>query len=124
DAVDRTVFGAFYQSGQSCIGVQRIIVHQDIYAKFRDMLVAKTKTLIAGDPHDEKTFIGPMIDVKEAARLDTWVQEAVAKGAKLLCGGKREGAMLEATLLEDVDRNTKIYREEAFGPVAIMSTFT
>lgn len=124
DAVDRVVFGAFYQSGQSCIGVQRIIVHESIYDTFRDKLVAKTKTLIAGNPHDEATFIGPMIDVKEAARLDTWVQEATAKGATLLCGGKREGAMLEATLLEGVDRSTKIYREEAFGPVAIMSKFS
>jgi acyl-CoA reductase-like NAD-dependent aldehyde dehydrogenase len=124
DAVERTIFGAFYQSGQSCIGVQRIIVHESIYNTFRDKLVAKTKTLIAGNPHDEKTFIGPMIDVKEASRLDTWVQEAVAKGGKLLCGGKREGAMLEATLLEGVDRNTKIYQEEAFGPVAIISKFS
>ncbi|MBL8628588.1 MAG: aldehyde dehydrogenase family protein, partial [Rhodospirillaceae bacterium] len=124
DAVERTIFGAFYQSGQSCIGVQRIIVHDSIYSTFRDKLVAKTKTLIAGNPHDEKTFIGPMIDVKEASRLDTWVQEAVAKGGKLLCGGRREGAMLEATLLEGVDRNTKIYQEEAFGPVAIISKFS
>ncbi len=124
DAVERTIFGAFYQSGQSCIGVQRIIVHESIYNTFRDKLVAKTKTLIAGNPHDEKTFIGPMIDVKEAQRLDNWVQEAVAKGGKLLCGGKREGAMLDATLLEGVDRNTKIYQEEAFGPVAIISKFS
>jgi len=124
DAVERVVFGAFYQSGQSCIGVQRIIVHESIYNTFRDKLVAKTKTLIAGNPHDEATFIGPMIDVKEAARLDTWVQEAVAKGGTLLCGGKRDGAMLDATLLENVDRNTKLYREEAFGPVAMLSKFS
>ena len=123
DAVERTVFGAFYQSGQSCIGVQRIIVHAKVYDAFRDKLVAKTKALIAGDPHDEKTFIGPMIDVKEASRLDGWVQEAVARGGTLLCGGGREGAMLEATLLEGVDRDTKLYREEAFGPVAILSKF-
>jgi len=124
DAVDRIVFGAFYQSGQSCIGVQRIIIHADIYDDLRDRLVAKTKTLIAGDPHDRKTFIGPMIDVKEAQRLDTWIQEAVGKGATLLCGGRRDGAMLEATLLEGVGRDTKIYREEAFGPVAILSRFS
>ena len=62
-----------------------------------------------------------MIDVKEASRLDTWVQEAVAEGGKLLCGGKRDGAMLEATLMEGVDRNAKLYREEAFGPVAALS---
>lgn len=123
DAVDRVIFGAFYQSGQSCIGVQRIIAHADIYDQFRDMLVAKAKTLVAGDPKDRDTFVGPMIDVKEATRLDGWIQEAIAKGAKLLCGGKRDGAMLEATLLENVDRDTKAYREEAFGPLALLSKF-
>lgn len=124
DAVARVTFGAFYQSGQSCISVQRIIVHESVYDEFRDRLVAKTKTLVAGNPQDENTFIGPMIDVKEASRLDCWVQEAVAKGGKLLCGGKRDGAMLEATLMEGVDRNTKLYREEAFGPVAALSKFS
>jgi acyl-CoA reductase-like NAD-dependent aldehyde dehydrogenase len=123
DAVERVVFGAFYQSGQSCIGVQRIIVHEAVYAEFRTRLVAKTKTLIAGDPHKEETFIGPMIDVKEATRLDGWIQDAIRKGATLLCGGTRDGAMLEATLLEGVGRGTTLYREEAFGPVAMLSTF-
>lgn len=123
-ALARIVFGAFYQSGQSCIGVQRIIVHADIYDQFRDMLVAKTRTLKAGDPKDRETFIGPMISEKEAARLDGWIQSAVAAGATLLCGGKREGAMLEATLLENVPRDTDAVREEAFGPLAILSKFT
>ncbi len=123
DAVDRTVFGAFYQSGQSCIGVQRILVHDDVYDAFKAKLVAKTSTLIAGSPHDEKTFVGPMIDVKEAARLENWIEEAIGKGAKLLCGGKRTGAMLEATLLENVDSETKLNREEAFGPVAFLIRF-
>ena len=123
-ALARIIFGAFYQSGQSCIGVQRIIIHADIYDKFRDMLVAKTKTLVAGDPKSRDTFIGPMISEKEAARLDDWIQAAVAGGAKLLVGGKREGAMLQATLLENVDRSADAYREEAFGPLAILSRFT
>jgi len=124
DAADRTVFGAFYQSGQSCIGVQRILVHADVYDAFRDRLVARTKALIAGDPHDEKTFVGPMIDAKEAERLESWIGEAVAKGATLLCGGRRDGAMLEATLLEDVARETRLNTEEAFGPVAFLMKFT
>lgn len=123
-ALDRIIFGAFYQSGQSCIGVQRIIIHADIYDKFRAMLIKKTKTLIAGDPKKRDTFIGPMISEKEAARLDGWIQEAVTGGAKLLTGGKRTGAMLEATLLENVDRKSSAYREEAFGPLAILSSFT
>ena len=124
DAVERIIFGAFYQSGQSCIGVQRIIVHADIYDELRKRLVAKTRSLVAGNPHNRDTFIGPMIDLKEAQRLDNWIQEAVEAGATLLVGGKRDGAMLEATLLEGVDRSLTLYREEAFGPVAILSRFT
>ncbi|MFT3966807.1 MAG: aldehyde dehydrogenase family protein [Sphingobium sp.] len=124
DALERIIFGAFYQSGQSCIGVQRIIIHADIYDRFRDMLVKRTAGLVAGDPKDPKTFVGPMISVSEATRLDNWIQEALEKGATLLCGGKREGAMLEATLLENVGRDTAAYREEAFGPLAILSKFT
>ena len=124
DAVERIIFGAFYQSGQSCIGVQRIIIHESIYDTLRDRLVAKTKTLIAGDPREESTFVGPMIDEKEARRLDSWVQEAVSRGGRLLVGGKREGAMLEATLLEGVPKDTAICTEEAFGPVAVLSKFS
>ncbi|MEP7096664.1 MAG: aldehyde dehydrogenase family protein, partial [Dokdonella sp.] len=78
---------------------------------------------VAGDPKDEKTFIGPMIDVKEATRLDDWVQEAVKAGAKLLCGGKRTDAMLEATVLENVDPNQSVSCMEAFGPVAILQKY-
>ncbi|MEO5705797.1 MAG: aldehyde dehydrogenase family protein [Alteraurantiacibacter sp.] len=123
-AVERIVFGAFYQSGQSCIGVQRILVHADIYDAFKAMLVAKTKTLVAGDPKDRDTFIGPMISVKEAARLKGWIDEAVDAGATLLCGGKLEGAMLEATLLENVPQFCAAMTEEAFGPLANLATFT
>ncbi len=124
DALERVIFGAFYQSGQSCIGVQRIIIHDSVYDRFRDMLTARASTLISGDPKERDTFIGPMIAVSEAERLDGWIQEAIAAGAKLLCGGKREGAMLQATLLENVPRDAKANREEAFGPLAILSRFT
>jgi acyl-CoA reductase-like NAD-dependent aldehyde dehydrogenase len=124
DALERIVFGAFYQSGQSCIGVQRIIIHESIYDKFRDMLVAKTKTLVSGDPKDRDTFIGPMISEGEASRLHGWIESAVAGGAKLLCGGNRKGNMLEATLLENVDSSADAYREEAFGPLALLSKFS
>jgi len=124
DALERIIFGAFYQSGQSCIGVQRIIIHEDIYDQFRDMLVAKTATLVAGDPKDPQTFIGPMISEGEAKRLDGWIQAAVEGGATLLCGGNRVGNMLEATLLENVDRSADAVVEEAFGPLAILSKFS
>ena len=123
DAIERIVFGAFYQSGQSCIGVQRIIVHESLYERFRDQLVEKTQALKMGDPKDESTFIGPMISEKEATRLHGWIESAVAAGANLLCGGEREGAMLEATLLDDVTAGADVICQEAFGPVAVLSTF-
>jgi acyl-CoA reductase-like NAD-dependent aldehyde dehydrogenase len=123
DAVDRIITGAFYQSGQSCISVQRIMIHEAIYDQIKAQLVARTRELVMGDPKNEETFIGPMIDVKEAQRLEEWIKAAVAAGGKLLCGGKREGAMLEATLLEDVPENQAICTNEAFGPVALLSKF-
>jgi acyl-CoA reductase-like NAD-dependent aldehyde dehydrogenase len=123
DAVERIIVGAFYQSGQSCIGVQRIIVHEKIYDTFKEKLVVATKKLKMGDPKDESTFIGPMISEQEAERLDGWIQEGIRAGGKLLCGGKRDGAMLEATLLEDVPTDLDLCAEEAFGPVAILSRF-
>ena len=124
DAVPRILFGAFYQSGQSCIGVQRIMIHESIYDDVRDRLVAEAKQLVMGNPREETTFIGPMISEKEATRLESWVREAEAAGGTVLCGGKREGAMLEATLLENVGDDQTICREEAFGPVAVLTKFS
>ncbi|MCC6962210.1 MAG: aldehyde dehydrogenase family protein [candidate division Zixibacteria bacterium] len=123
DAAQRIVFGAFYQSGQSCISVQRIIVHETVYATFKTKLAAATKTLKMGDPRDESTFIGPLISEDDARRLENWIQSAVAAGGRLLCGGRRDGVMLEPTLLEDVPPGQTICTHEAFGPVAILSTF-
>lgn len=123
-ALERIIFGAFYQSGQSCIGVQRIIIHDDIYDRFKEMLVEKTKALVSGDPKERDTFIGPMISEKEAARLKGWIDDAVSAGATLLCGGERDGNMLRATLLEGVPRDCDASREEAFGPLANLSSFS
>jgi acyl-CoA reductase-like NAD-dependent aldehyde dehydrogenase len=123
DAVERIVFGAFYQSGQSCIGVQRVLAHEAAYSELRDRLVEATSALRMGDPKDPETFIGPMISEKEAARLDGWIQQAVAAGATLLCGGRRDGAMLEATLLEDAPGDQAVVCQEAFGPVAVLSRY-
>lgn len=123
-ALARIIFGGYYQSGQSCIHVQRVIIHADIYDTFRDMLAAKVKTLKAGDPMSRDTFIGPMISAKEAQRLKKWIDAAVAGGARLLAGGSCEGNMLEATLLEGCSRDMEVYTEEAFGPVVILSKFT
>ena len=124
DAVERIIFGAFYQSGQSCIGVQRILIHEDIYDTFRDKLVARASKLIAGDPKVRETFIGPMISEKEAERLHKWIEAAAAAAGKILCGGGREGAMLQATLLEDVPADQDLCVEEAFGPAAVLSKFS
>lgn len=123
-ALARIIFGGYYQSGQSCIHVQRVIIHEDIYETFRDMLAAKVRTLVSGDPKDRNTFIGPMISAREAARLKKWIDAAVAGGATLLAGGGCEGNMLEATLLEGCSREMEVYTEEAFGPVVILSKFT
>ncbi len=123
DAVERIVFGAFYQSGQSCVGVQRVIVHEDVYEDFRTRLVDATKVLKMGNPKDSDTFIGPMISEREATQLKGWIDEAVEAGANLLCGGTCDGAMLEATLLDNVPQGQSVTTEEAFGPVAILSRF-
>jgi acyl-CoA reductase-like NAD-dependent aldehyde dehydrogenase len=124
DAVERIVFGAFYQSGQSCIGVQRILIHADIYEDLKARLVDRTQGLVCGDPKDETTFIGPLIDEGEAVRLEGWIAEAVEGGARVLVGGARDGCMMQPTLLEDVPRSARLNREEAFGPVATLQSFT
>lgn len=124
DAVERIIFGAFYQSGQSCIGVQRILVHETIYAQFKEELVKRTRLLKMGNPNDRETFVGPMISEAEATRLHGWIESAVESGATLLCGGNRQGNMLEATLLENVPSSCEANTEEAFGPLANLSSFS
>ncbi|HWP64795.1 MAG TPA: aldehyde dehydrogenase family protein [Candidatus Limnocylindria bacterium] len=123
DATSRIVFGAFYQSGQSCIGVQRIFAHASVYDELRERLVAATRALRMGDPKDEATFIGPLITEDDARRLAAWIEAAIGRGARLLCGGRREGALLEATLLENVPADADICAKEAFGPVAVLAPF-
>jgi acyl-CoA reductase-like NAD-dependent aldehyde dehydrogenase len=92
-AVERLLFGAFYYSGQSCISVQRIYIHEDLYSTMVSKLVEGAKKLKVGDPKDETTFIGPMISEADAKRLESWVADAVAKGGRLLTGGKRNGVL-------------------------------
>ena len=124
DAAERIVFGAYYQSGQSCISVQRIIAHEAIYDALRDKLTRKVSKLVMGDPKKEDTFIGPMISEQEATRLHGWINHAVAGGAKVLTGGHRDGVMLQATLLEDVPKDVDLSCKEAFGPVAELRKFS
>lgn len=124
DAVERNLFGGYYQSGQSCIGVQRIFVHRDVYDEFRKRFVESVSGLKAGNPMDEDTFIGPIISDKECSRIEHWVNEAVDGGANILTGGKRlDNNIYEATVLENVPRTSEVYREEVFGPVTILSPF-
>lgn len=123
DAVERITFGAFYQSGQSCIGVQRVLIHASIYEDVRDRLVAKARQLKMGDPRDEETFVGPMISEGAAKQLQEWITAAREAGGRVLCGGEREGAMLEATLLEEAPREADIWAREAFGPVAVLTPY-
>lgn len=123
DAIPRLITGAFYQSGQSCISVQRILVHESLAKDFEREFLNAVNELKMGDPADEDTFIGPMISEKEAKRLAEWIDEAVASGAEMLCGGQRQGAMHPPTVLKNVSRESQIYREEAFGPVALIETF-
>ncbi len=124
DAVARLIVGAFYQSGQSCISVQRILIHEAIYDTLRDRLIAATRKLQSGDPKLESTFIGPMISESEAARLEQWIKAAAGRGARILCGGGRRGSVLEATLLENVPKDVDLCAQEAFGPVALLSRFS
>lgn len=123
DALDRMIFGAFYQSGQSCISVQRILVHRSIYEDFKTAFVARVNALKAGDPKEEDTFIGPMISDGEAERLFGWIEEASAGGADVLTGGGKQGRLLAPTVLENVPRGAEIERGEAFGPVCLLEPY-
>ena len=123
EVVKRLVSGAYYQSGQSCIGVQRIYAHADIHDALRRKLKAAVGKLRMGDPRDEETFIGPMIDEEAAIRVEDWIAKARKAGAKKLAGGERDGNMLPAWLLEKVPHDSDLYRKEAFGPVAFIEPF-
>ena len=123
EVVDRLVFGAYYQSGQSCISVQRILAHRDIVDHLKKKMAAAVRKLRSGNPREESTAIGPMIDEDAAKRVDAWIDAALHAGAKKLVRGKRSGSMLPAALLENVPRDADLYRKEAFGPVACIEAF-
>jgi len=122
-AAERITIGAFYQSGQSCISVQRVIAHRDIYDALKQRLVQRAAALKAGDPEEEDTFVGPLITEDDARRVELWVNEAAAQGARVLCGGRRSGSIYEATYLENVDPGAKVSCQEVFGPVAVLERF-
>ncbi len=122
-AAQRLAAGAYSQAGQSCISVQRILVHRSRLDALRDALVARTAALVVGDPLDETTDIGPLIDEGEARRVEQWIAEAVEAGARLLVGGERRGAFLTPALLENVPERASLECREVFGPVATLAAF-
>lgn len=117
-AAARSAWGAYYYSGQVCISVQRILVEAPVYKEFLDLYLKNTAELKVGDPMDDKTDIGPLINEEAAERVESWVQEAVAGGGRLLAGGPRKGALMPPTLVENAPASCKLSCEEAFGPVA------
>jgi glyceraldehyde-3-phosphate dehydrogenase (NADP+) len=116
-AVENSISGAFWAVGQNCIGVQRIYIHEKVYDEFEKRFVARTGKMKVGYQLDETTDMGPMITEGEARRVEEWVKEAVALGAKLLTGGGRKGTLFEPTVFAGMLEAARLYREEVFGPV-------
>jgi acyl-CoA reductase-like NAD-dependent aldehyde dehydrogenase len=116
-AAELCVTRGFSNAGQACISVQRIYVHRDVYDRFIEKAVEVARSLKVGNPEDPDTDIGPMISEKEAKRAEEWIQEAVMLGAKVIHGGKRDGAILEPTILINVTAEMKVVCQEVFAPV-------
>lgn len=113
---------AYGSAGQFCISVQRIYVEEPVADRFRELFLNTTKSLVVGDPEDERTDVGPMITQGEAERAEAWIQEAVSQGARVVCGGHREGPVLQPTLLENVSPEMRVVCQEVFAPVASLVT--
>lgn len=116
-AVDAAAFGIYFHQGQVCMASSRIIVEEGLFESFCQKFAAKAKSLKTGDPHDPDTIVGPLIRESQCAVINGHVQDAVAKGAKLLCGGQHEGALYAPTVLAGVAPEMKVYGEESFGPI-------
>ena len=123
-ATQRCAIGGFTYAGQSCISTQRILVHESVYTKFLDDFVRRTRQLKVGDVLDEKTDVGPMIALDAAERVERWIGEAVAAGAKLELGGKRKGVFLEPTVLTHTTADMKVNCEEVFAPLVTVTPYT
>lgn len=122
-AAQRCATGAFSYAGQSCISVQRIFVRDSVMQRFADLLLAQIQKIKSGDPSDESTDLGPMIDENAAKRASAWIEEAVAQNADLLIGGKRSGKFLEPTVLMNVKPEMKVSCEEVFAPLLTITPF-
>jgi acyl-CoA reductase-like NAD-dependent aldehyde dehydrogenase len=122
-AVQRCVAGGFSYAGQTCISVQRILVHQLIFDQFKDQLLAGVSKLRCGDPALDTTDVPPLIRERDAIRVVEWVDDAVQSGAKVLCGGKRKGSMVEPTVLTETTPNMRVNSAEIFGPVVTVEPY-
>ncbi|HEY6030537.1 MAG TPA: aldehyde dehydrogenase family protein [Gaiellaceae bacterium] len=122
-AAERVVWGGTTNSGQTCISVQRVFAHESL-AGFEDDLVRRFEQLVVGDPLDEATDVGPVIDADNAARLEEWIKEAVDRGATVLTGGEREGNVIRPTILSDLDPELRVSCEEVFGPIIGLSRYS
>ena len=112
--------GAFAQAGENCLGVQRVLVHSAVYERFRTRFVDHVATLKAGWSLDETTDVCAMISCEEAERVEEWIREAISGGATLLCGGRREKAVVWPTVLEDIPPGVRLDCEEVYGPVVCL----
>ncbi len=117
DAAKKCAFGSFYNSGQVCISLQRIYVHEDIYDEFADALAKEAQNLKVGSPYEEDTFMGPLINEDAVLRAKRWVASAIDEGAKVLYGGKEENGIFPPTVMVDVEDDMKIICEEVFAPI-------
>jgi acyl-CoA reductase-like NAD-dependent aldehyde dehydrogenase len=122
-AAQRIAFGGYYQAGQSCISVQRVLVHEGVIDEFSEKLVAEVEKLKVGDPMDAETDVGPVIDHDALERISQWVDEAVQSGAEVLTGGKREDPFYVPTVLSKTDDSMKVRCEEIFGPVITIGAY-
>jgi len=122
-AAPRCANSAFRRAGQACTSTQRLLVHEAVFDRFLTLLVEATEGLVVGDPHSADTVIGPMIDEAEAQRAEQWIQQAVASGAHVVVGGRRDRALLRPTILTNVPSTTKILCEEIFAPVVSVIPF-
>lgn len=122
-AAQRIVFGAFYQAGQSCISVQRVLIHADIYDDLKARLITATQALRHGDPRDPATELGPLIDEAAAERVMAWIEEACLAGGQCLVGGTRQGTHVTPTILESVPDHCQVIKDEVFGPVMVLERY-
>ena len=122
-AAKRIAFGGYYQAGQSCISVQRVLVQSEVYDDFAARLVKEVESLKVGDPMDPTVDVGPVIQRAEVDRIQSWVDEAVSQGAEVLTGGTGDGPFYRPTLISDVTPDMKVCREEIFGPVVTISPY-